>query len=235
MASFKREEALVRHLLVWLGFGDAATDDANATGVESGIDVTVHLADLRTIGVQVTEVDPYATPGSARGHEKAVAKSAPGRPYFMWGQNDPSVVLDAIAGAITRKVEIAVKHSFDGCDEVWLLLCGGIPEHGAIVSTFVMTPWLSAENMNSAADKLLQGSNYDRCFFLPILGAEQAFYLWGRATRWEKRVQPEVIRDVPRRAYVDSLMRAAEAGNWQEVDRLCDEECRKVLAETRQS
>jgi hypothetical protein len=36
----------------------------------------------------------------------------------MWGQNNPSVVLDAIARAITRKVEIAAKHPFDGYNEV---------------------------------------------------------------------------------------------------------------------
>ncbi len=152
MASFKREETLVRHLLDRLGLGDAATDDPNMAGNETGVDVTVRLADLRTIGVQVTELDPYAVPGSARGQEKAIAKAASGRPYFMWGQNDPSVVLDAIARAITRKVEIAAKHSFDGYDEVWLLLCGGVPEHGAVVSTFVMTPWLSAGDLNSATD-----------------------------------------------------------------------------------
>lgn len=235
MASFEREEALVRHLLARLGLGDATTDDPNVAGKETGVDVAVSFADLRIIGVQVTEVDPYAMPGSARGHEKAVAKTAPGKPYFMWGQNDPLVVLDAIAGAITRKVEIAAKHSIDGYDEVWLLLCGGIPEHGAVVSTSVMTSWLSDEDLNSATDSLLRESRYDQCFLLPILGAEQAFYPWNRASRWEKCVRLEDISHVPREAYVDSLMKAADAGNWQEVDRLCDEECRDVLAEMRQS
>jgi hypothetical protein len=216
-----------------LSLGDATTDDPNVAGDETGADVTIHLAELRTIGVQVTEVDPYAVPGLARGQEKAVAKTASGRPYFMWGQNDPSVVLDAVARAITRKVEIAAKHSFDGHDEVWLLLCGGIPELGAVVSTFLMTPWLSAADLNSATDHLLRRSKYDRCFLLPILGAEQAFYQWERGRRWDKSVGLEDIRDVPREAYVNSLMRAAEVGNWQEVDRLCDEECRNVLAEMR--
>ena len=189
MASFEREEALAQHLLVRLGLGDATTDDPNAGGKETGIDVTVRLADGQTIGVQVTEVDPYLLPGSARAQEKAIAKTALDKPYGMWGQNDPLVVIDAIARAITGKVEIAAKHAFDGYDEVWLLLCGGIPEHGAVVSTFVMTPWLSAEDLNSATDSLLRRSAYDRCFLLPILGAEQAFYPWDRASGWEKRVQ----------------------------------------------
>lgn len=235
MASFKREDALVRHLLSRLSLGDATTDDPNAAGDETGVDVTVHLADLRTIGVQVTEVDPYAVPGSARGQEKVVAKTASGSPYFMWGQNDPSVVLDAIARSITRKVEIAAKHSFDEYDEVWLLLCGGIPEHGAVASIFLMTPLLSTVDLNSATDGLLRGSTYARCLLLPILGAEQAFYPWDRASRWEKHVRLVDISHVPRGTYVDSMMKAAESGNPQEVDRLCDEECWKVLAETRQS
>ena len=127
MASFKREQALVRYLLGRLHLGDAATSDPNVSGTETGVDVTVRLANLRTIGVQVTELDPYAVPGSARGQEKAIAKAASDRPYFMWGQNDPSVILDALARAITRKVGIAANHSFEGYDEVWLLLCGGRP------------------------------------------------------------------------------------------------------------
>lgn len=76
---------------------------------------------------------------------------------------------------------------------------------------------------------------YDRCLLLPILGAEQAFYPWDRAARWEKRVQLEDIRHAPREAYVDNLMKAAKSGNWQQVDGLCGEECRKVLTEMRQT
>ena len=98
-----------------------------------------------------------------------------------------------------------------------------------------MMPWLSAEDLNTATDSLLRGSSYDRCFLLPILGAEQAFYPWDRASQWGKRVGLEDIGQVPREAYVQNLMKAAQAGDWQEVDRLCDEECRKVLAEMRQN
>lgn len=236
MASLEREKALVEHLLSRLGFGDAIIDDPNAAaGKETGVDVRVRLVDCRIVGVQVTKIDPYAEPGTARGQEKAVARADHGKPYGMWGQNNPSVVLNAIARAITRKVEIAAKHSFDGYNEVWLLLCAGIPEHGAAVSTFVMTPWLSAEDLNSATDGLLQRSRYDRCFLLPVLGAEKAFYPWSKPSRWEKRVKLEDIRDVPRAAYVDSLMKAAEVQDWREVDRLCDEECLRVLAEMRQN
>lgn len=235
MASFEREEALVYHLMVRLGLQNATTGNPNGAGRETGVDVAVNLAGGRVIGVQVTEIDPHAIPGSARAEEKAVAKKSPGMPYFMWGQNNPSVVLEAMAKSTTRKVKIAAKHSFDGFDEVWLLICGGIPEHGVAVSTSMMTPWLSKEDLNSATDGLLRGSRYDRCYFLPILGAEQAFYSWDRVSQWEKRVRLEDISQVPRSAYVRSLMTAGASGNWQEVDRLCEEECWRVLAEMRQA
>jgi hypothetical protein len=93
-------------------------------------------------------------------------------------------------------------------------------------------------DLRATGEKACPGSPqdpYDRCFLLPILGAEQAFYPWDRASRWEKRVQLEDIRDAPREAYVDNLMKAAKSGNWQQVDGLSGEECRKVLTEMRQT
>ena len=231
MASFEREVSLVKLLLAQLSWDGTVSGDPNAAGQETGIDVSVRASDGRTIGIQVTEVDPYAVPGLARGREKAIANTQPEKPCFMWGQSDPSVVVNAIERAINRKVEIAAKHPFDGYDEVWLLLCAGIPEHGTVVSTFVMTPWLSGENMNAATDSLLQGSNYDGCFMLPILGAEQAYYSWSKSSRWEKRVQQGNSSDIPRQAYIDSLMAAAAARTSQEVDRLTEDECRASLAE----
>jgi hypothetical protein len=212
MASFKREEALVKHLLARLDLDGATTENPNLGGNETGVDVAVRLPDCRSIGVQVTEIDPHLIPGSARAREKKIAKTSPEKPYFMWAQNDPAVVLDAIARAITRKAGIAATHSFDGYDEVWLLICGGIPEHGSVVSTSVMTPWLSQGDLNSATDSLLKTSKYDRCFFLPILASEQAFYPWDRASRWEKHVKPEDISQIPRQVYVDSMMKAGAAG-----------------------
>jgi hypothetical protein len=234
MASFERERAFVGHLLNRLSWRGKAIDPNAIACQETGIDVAVQLEDGRTIGIQVTEIDPYPERGKARAREKTITKADPGKPYGMLGQNDPSVVLDAIADSVKRKVEIATRHKFDGLDEVWLLICGGVPEHGAVVSTFVMTPWLSAEDLNSATGNLLHQSKYSSCFVSPILGTEQAFYRWERNLGWEKSVKLEDIRDVPREAYINSLIEAAGARSWEEVDRLCDEECRKVLTEMRQ-
>ncbi|MBV8737803.1 MAG: hypothetical protein JO007_11210 [Alphaproteobacteria bacterium] len=231
---FDRERALVGHLLNALGLNGAALHNPNAAGSETGIDVSAHLSDGRLIGIQVTELDPHARRGTARASEKGIARAVSGKPYFMWGQNDSSIILNALANTIRRKVQIAAHHSFQGIDEVWLLICAGVPEHGAIASTFVMTPWLSPEDMNLATNYVLSGSKYDHCFLLPILGVEQALYQWG-SSGWEKLVTPRNIREAPREVYVKALMKAAKVRDWQEVDRLCEQECRKVLAEIRQA
>jgi hypothetical protein len=175
MASFEREKQLVEYLLRRLNLGQVSAWDPNADGSEAGMDILVHLADGRVVGIQVTEIDPHTKPGTARSEEKRIAGMDRSRIYFGWGQNDAQLTLESLVRTIKRKVEIAATHSFESVDEVWLLVCGGIPEHGAAISTLVMTPWLSAAEMGQATDRLVQGSKYDCCFFLPILGVEQAF------------------------------------------------------------
>jgi hypothetical protein len=186
MASFEREKQLVGHLLRRLNLGRVSVWDPNANGSETGMDILIHLADGRVVGIQVTEIDPNTKLGTARSEEKRTAGKDRSRIYFGWGQNDAKVVLESLVRAIKRKVDIAARHSFERVDEVWLLVCGGIPEHGAAISTFVMTSWLSAAEMGQATDRLLQGSKYDCCFFLPILGVEQGVLWMGEKPRLEK-------------------------------------------------
>lgn len=174
MASFKREKALVKHLLRRIGLDDASLSDPNARGSETGMDLIVHLADGRAVGIQVTEIDPHAEPGKARAEEKRIAGKEQDHAYGTWTQNDPEIILASLARSVERKVTIADRHSFSDVAEVWLLVCAGIPEHGAAVSTFVITPWLSADDLNAACNSALEESKYARCFFLSILGAESA-------------------------------------------------------------
>ena len=231
MASFQQEKELVGHLLRRLNLGLVCVCDPNADGSETGVDVLVHLPDRRVVGIQVTEIDPHTEPGRARAEEKRIAGTDRNRVYCGWGQNNPQLVLESLVRTIRRKVKIAAPHSFESVDEVWLLVCGGIPEHGAAISTFVMTSWLSAAEMGHTTDSLLQGSKYDCCFFLPILGVEEAFYGWERNRGWKKSVKLKDLREAPRAVYVDNLHRAAAASDWQELERLCDEECKIVLSE----
>lgn len=232
MASYEREEEFVRRLLSWLDMNTASTENPNADGKETGADVLVRLTDHRTIGIQVTEIDPYPTSGVARAEEKRLAKEAGIGIYSAYAQNDPSIVMNSIIRSITRKVEIASKHQNEKRDEFWLLLCGGIPEMGALVSTFVMPSLISAEALNAATDSLLKESKYDQCFFLQIVSTEQALYKWRRNTGWEKFIRKEYDNEIPRDEYVNSLMQAADS---EERRRLCNEEAMRVLREVRQN
>jgi hypothetical protein len=230
MASFEQEKNLVERLLLRLGLDSVALTDPNAIGKETGIDVVVHLTDGRLIGVQVTALEPYPEPGKARAEEKRTATQLL---YGGWAQNDPQAYLDSLAQTIARKTSIAEKHSFQGLAAVWLLVCAGLPEHGGVVSTFVMTPCLHEENIDAATGAALQKSKYDCCFFLPILCAERAFYRWEKGSAWKKSVVLQDVSEIPRSEYVNSLMAAAAAGDQQEINRLCDEECKQVLREMR--
>ncbi len=175
-------------------------------------------------------------PGKARAEEKRIAGKTP-TVHGGWAQNDPQVCLDTLVSAIKRKIAIAEQRDFEGLGlaELWLLVCSGTPEHDAVISTMVMTPLLHAHNIEAAIGHDLQKSKYDRCLFLPVLGAEQAFYRWEKNAAWKKAVLLNDINDVPRASYTESLMSAAAAGDDQELDRLCDEEVKAVLHELRQS
>ena len=235
MANFEREKNLAKHLLKRLALDGAIISNPNTNNSETGVDVLLHVSDDRSIGIQVTEIDPHLEAGKARGEEKKIAGPDANAIYHGWAQNDSQIVLAALCRAINRKVAIADRHAFSSFNEVWLLICAGIPEHGAVISTFVMTSWLSAEDLNLATNSILQQSKYDHCFFLAILGAEQALYRWERNCGWKKSVKLDDLNEIPREAYVKSLHKAASAGDWQEVDRLCDEECKQVLSEIRAS
>jgi hypothetical protein len=230
---FMREKDLVERLLRRLGFNWRTPSNPNAAGDETGIDVLVPLDDDRIFGVQVTMLDPHSMPGKARAKEKQSAGKTPAV-YGGWAQNDPKVYLKSLVRAIKRKIAIVERHSFEGLGltEVWLLVCSGIPEHGAIVSTILMTPWLREHDIEIATGGALQNSKYDRCFYLPIIAPEEAFYRWQKHSKWKKTVVLEDIREIPREAYVRSLFAAHDD---QERDRLCEEEAYAVLRELRET
>jgi hypothetical protein len=112
-----------------------------------------------------------------------------------------------------------------------LLISAGLPELGAVVSSFVMTPWLSVESLNSATAAHLEGSRFDHVFFHPVLGVERALYHWSMQTRsWEKSVQTE-----PRGTEGPSFFDVINNPAWlSDPDGMCDREIEKVLAEIRE-
>jgi hypothetical protein len=235
LTRFEREEGLVRLLLDRLGQVDAKTSDPKAGGTETGVDVAAHLSDVRTIGIQVTEIDPFAEPGAARAQEKAIAVRVSGQLYGLFAQNDPVVVLNAVSRAVESKVKIAENHLFDGYDEVWLLVCAGVPECGAVASTVIPTRQISASDLNEKTNHLLKNSKYNQCFLFSILGSEQALYSWNNNSRWNKAVLLEDISESQGATFRDRLIEAARSLDHQEIDRLTDEEAKKTLSELRGS
>lgn len=194
---FIRERHLVMALMQRLGEAPSAYDDPNAqAGEETGADVLAHI-NGRRIGVQVTELDTGDQPGTARAGEKRDAqdgKSRHGGVYGGWAQNDPAKVVAAIQSAVARKAAISRRHDFRQFDEVWLLVSCGVPELGAVVSTFVMTPWLEAGALDLATLDDLRESKYASAFVHPVLGAETALYRWTAKTGWEKETRSDDAR-----------------------------------------
>lgn len=193
-AKFVREKHLAKLLMERLGVPGVQYLDPNAlAGRETGADVLAVVAEYR-IGIQVTEIDTGDTPGQSRSGEKKSAREGEARSggvYGGWAQNDPTKILGAIGRAISRKVTIAERHAFSDFTEVWLLVSCGVPELGAVISTFIMTPWLNAEALNCATADQLAQSKYGRVFVHPVLGTEKALYQWTEQSRWQKDVQPE--------------------------------------------
>ena len=144
-SKFEQEEACVALLMRRLGFVPSEYYDPQTGGHardETGADV-VALIDGRRIGIQVTDLDTGNVPGLARAAEAKLAHDAQGRGgvYATWAQNQPDLMIAALASSIARKSRI----SFAGFEEFWLLVCSGTPQAGAIASTFLITPWLDVE------------------------------------------------------------------------------------------
>lgn len=228
MANPELEKHRVEHLLQRLGLPWSALINPNANGLETGVDIVAKLSDGRSIGVQVTEIDPHTTPGKARAQERqANAKGI----YFGWAQNDLDIYMGSFARTVARKTAIMEKHSSNAFNEVWLLVCSGAPE--APVSTFVATGCLHESLLDTATSELLKNSKYNHCYFYPLLGTENAFYKWERGSTWEKSVTLDEFQELPRGPYTKNLMQAAAANDWEEVDRLCDEEVGQTLHDLR--
>jgi hypothetical protein len=92
-------------------------------------------------------------------------------------------MIAAAASTISRKSLM----SFAGFDDFCLLVCGGVPEFGAIASTFVLTPWLDTGRLDAATAQKLSASKYSQAFIHVVLGLEQhALYQWRRGGSWSK-------------------------------------------------
>jgi hypothetical protein len=189
MPSFEMEKAQVVRLMQRLGLSVAEYRNPNEGGYprdETGADV-IALVNGRRVGIQVTDIDTGDVPGGARSAEAKLPGDAKTRDttYSAWGQNQPEKMTAGIARSISRKSRM----SFSGFDDFWLLICCGVPQFGAIASTFVMTPWIDVETLDAATLQSLSDSKYTKAFIYAVLGVEeQALYQWQRGGSWVKSI-----------------------------------------------
>jgi hypothetical protein len=66
-----------------------------------------------------------------------------------------------------------------------------VPELGTLASTFVITPWLTADALYAPTADHLAACNYAHAFLHVIVGDEDALYVWLRGGNWQKYVQQE--------------------------------------------
>jgi len=227
---FEMEKGRVVLLMRRLGIDPDAYEDPNAGSTqESGADVVAVVAGRR-IGIQVTDIDTGERRGHARANEKrrATEAAARGTTYGTWAQNDVTIITSRITETIVRKTRM----SFAGFDEFWLLICAGIPEFGATVSTFVMTPYLDPAALDAASLQSLAASKYTRAFVYAVLGVEEkALYTWKPGGQWSKSVRelPAAERGPDLWALRDDPELLADPDAW------CAREVERVLAELRGS
>jgi len=186
-SKFERERSQVVLLMRRLGLAPTEYQDPQAGGHardETGADV-VALIDGRRVGIQVTDVDTGDLPGEARAAEAKLARDADSRgsTYSTEAQNQPDRMIAAIAIQVARKSRM----SCAGFNEFCLLVCCGVPQFGAIASTFVLTPWLDAGRLDAATAQSLSTSKYAQAFIHVALGLEErALYKWRRGGSWSK-------------------------------------------------
>jgi hypothetical protein len=229
MTKFETEKARAVLLMQRLGLTpDTDYENPNAGGrQESGADVVTVIGGRR-IGIQVTDIDTGEQQGHAQAAERRLAKDAAAQEttYGTWAQNDASKLIASVVRTISRKARL----SFSGFDEFWLLMCAGVPEFGAVGSTFIMTPFLDATALDLASQNILEASKYNRVFLYAVLGVEEkTLYSWERGAQWSKSTVelPLAERGPNFWDYKDAPELLADPDAWGE------REAKRVLAELR--
>ena len=184
MASYVRERNWVEILLRRLGLDSFDMSDPNNGNPETGIDVIVELQRKHLIGVQVTEIDPHKKKGEARKREKNISENNIDRPYMFWAQNNQDEIYDSLNFIIDKKVKNLANHKIENINELWLLVCSGIPELGAFGATVVMHQWLTEQKLNEKSSHILENSKFDQCYFLSVMQTSLFIFQWSKQKGW---------------------------------------------------
>jgi hypothetical protein len=191
---YRQEKPYVEMLMTRLGITVTKYDDPRRIfGRETEADVMVVTEAGKLIGVQLTTLDTGTRRGQSRGCEKKMVRDARDRRLEtpgMFVQNSQNIFTKRLKDVFGEKVEISLRHDFEEFNASWLLVVSGIPEEGAVGSTFLVTTWLASSVLDSLTLTDLERSNYDRAFLWPIQGLEEAFYSWEKGGGWQKTQFP---------------------------------------------
>jgi hypothetical protein len=122
--------------------------------------------------------------------------------------------------------------SFAGFDEIWLLMCAGVPELGAIGATSVMRPWLTADALDAATLENPRGTEIHAGIHSRHSGRRgKALYQWQHSAAWSKSTieLPPAERAPDFRDYKNDPDLLNDPEGWR------DREIKRVLAELRQA
>ncbi len=88
------------------------------------------------------------------------------------------VSLDPIPGLVGRvKEKVSKSYELTGADEFWLVIFAGVPQWGAVTSTFLFPLSLDCQRLSALTASLLQNSGFGRCYIFCEL-ADRGVSTW---------------------------------------------------------
>lgn len=139
--------------------------------------------DGRRISIETTDYHGYEKEkgGSPLRREEERDIEA-GRMKAYWG------AAKSEAG-LTRRISEKTAKSYDVSDanELWLAIFAGVPQLGAVASTFLPTIFLNLDELNKQTISLLENSQFSRCYlFCELTENGPKLYCWIKDNQWHE-------------------------------------------------
>jgi len=157
--------------------------------------------DGRRIAIETTDYhgDEATHRGSAiRRHEQNDAAAGRLRTY--------AVPADPLQGLVRRiHAKVSKQYDLSATDEAWLAIFAGVPQSGAAAATFLLTTFLSCQQLSSHTAPLLETSVFDRCYIFCELTetGQPKLYAWDKGHAWTEVKLPGEATPVPSPTFWD--------------------------------
>jgi len=103
-----------------------------------------------------------------------------------------AVSLDPLPGLV-RRINEKASNSYEltGADEFWLAIFAGVPQWGAVASTFLFPPSLDCKRLSELTASSLQKSQFVCChIFCELADNGPRFYSWREGGHWSEVALP---------------------------------------------